>query len=272
MDRWFWDNSAGSEDPVYATLMAVLSLQLSVVDDFTLPVIESPLPTDLTFEEGASDQWISWSVSDANPGTYTITKDGAFVEDGTWTNATPISYDVSASGLSPGTYIFRLTVWDLAGNSQFDEVTVTVTYSPSGYSLSLLQPNGGETISGSYSIQWSASNVAADPMAFSLEYSQDAGSFWAQFASGMTGQQYSWDTTTVSDGSNYLIRVTITGTTVSDTSDSTFTVNNEGGFTRSEEDTSEGDPTRSSPGFELLIVIMSLVAVTMLVRRRSRRY
>ncbi|MFQ5978340.1 MAG: hypothetical protein ACE5OZ_09450 [Candidatus Heimdallarchaeota archaeon] len=271
MDRWFWDNSAGSEDPVYTTLMAVLSLQLSVIYDITPPLISSPLPADLTFEEGASSPWINWHVSDANPGTYTITKDGAFVEDGTWTNATPISYDVSASGLSPGTYIFRLTVWDLAGNSQFDEVTVTVTYDPSGYSISLLQPNGGETISGSYTIQWSASNIGANPMTFNLEYSQDAGSFWAQFASGVTGQQYSWDTTTVSDGSNYLIRVTITETTVSDTSDSTFTINNEGGPTSSEEDTSEGDPTRSSPGFELLIVIMSLVAVTILVRR-SRRY
>jgi subtilase family serine protease len=63
-----------------------------------------------------------------------------------------------------------------------------------------------------------------------IRYSDDSGSTWHTLASDLNNTGlYSWNTTSVNDGSNYLIRVEATnsaGKTGRDTSDSTFEIRN----------------------------------------------
>ncbi|MFX1563490.1 MAG: hypothetical protein ACFFDP_09300 [Promethearchaeota archaeon] len=74
---------------------------------------------------------------------------------------------------------------------------VTVTY-----------PNGGETLTGTVTISWTAIDPNKDPVAsYDVYYSPNSGGSWTAIATGLTTTSTSWDTTTVTDGSQYLVRV-----------------------------------------------------------------
>jgi hypothetical protein len=225
------------------------------VGDIAAPSITSP--SDITYEEGSTTTYtITWDVSDANPATYNITENGVDVDNGAWTNGT-ITYDVS--GLSVGTYTYILTVRDQAGNYKSDTVLVTVTYPASAYTLKVDNPNGGETLKGSYTIKWSATGPAGVSMAFVVEFSSDGRSSWVILATNVVAQQYEWDTTEEEDGDDYFVRITIVGTSVSDTSDDTFEIKNE-----------RKEPSSTTPGFELLVAFLSLALLAIPIRRLRR--
>ncbi|MFW9916888.1 MAG: hypothetical protein ACFFGZ_14880 [Candidatus Thorarchaeota archaeon] len=233
------------------TVWVLISVVPPGAGDITAPSITSP--SDITYEEGSTATYtITWGVSDANPATYNITENGVDIDNGGWTNGT-IPYDVS--GLSVGTYTYVLTVRDQAGNYASDTVEVEVTYPASAYSIVVVDPNGGTTISGSYTIKWTAVGPAGATMAFNVEVSSDSGSSWKTLATNVVAQQYEWDTTEEDDGDHYLIRVTIVGTTVSDISDDTFKIKNE-----------KKEPSTTSPGFELLVAFLSLAVLAIPIR------
>jgi plastocyanin len=91
------------------------------VIDTTPPSIDSPF--DITYEEGTIDNFITWNPSDYNPDSYTITKDGVLVEDGTWGGGS-ITFNVD--GLDLGIYTYVCTVYDLDAQSAIDTVIVNV--------------------------------------------------------------------------------------------------------------------------------------------------
>lgn len=236
-----------------------VSLLISVVPpgagDITAPSITSP--SDITYEEGSTATYtITWGVSDASPATYNITENGVDVDNGGWANGT-IPYDVS--GLSVGTYTYVLTVRDQADNYISDTVLVTVTYPASAYSIVVIDPNGGETLKGSYTIKWAATGPSGVSLAFTVEFSSDNGDSWVMLATNVVPQQYEWDTTEEDDGGDYLIRITIVGTTASDTSEATFEIKNE-----------RKEPDTTSPGFELLVAFLSLAVLAIPIRRLRR--
>ncbi|MHA2247163.1 MAG: right-handed parallel beta-helix repeat-containing protein [Candidatus Hodarchaeales archaeon] len=94
----------------------------------------------------------------------------------------------------------------------------------------LSSPNGGETLLGTTTIQWATSNDSlGHTVTYTLSYSADGGSTWIILESGLTTTSYDWDTTTVIDGTNYLIQVNATcseGLWQADTSDSAFIIDN----------------------------------------------
>ncbi|MHA2270486.1 MAG: hypothetical protein ACXACI_01400 [Candidatus Hodarchaeales archaeon] len=236
-----------------------VSVLISVVPpgagDIAAPSITTP--SDIIYEEGSTATYtITWGVSDANPATYNITENGLDVKNGGWTNGT-ISYDVS--GLSVGTYTYVLTVRDQAANYASDTVEVEVTYPSSAYSVVVTDPNGGETLSGSYTIKWTAIGPAAASMAFTVEFSSDGGSSWVMLATNVVAQQYEWDTTEEDDGDDYYVRITVVGTTASDMSDDSFEIKNE-----------KKEPSTTSPGFELLVAFLSLAVLAIPLRRLRR--
>ncbi|MCK4266974.1 MAG: hypothetical protein KAX31_06810, partial [Thermoplasmata archaeon] len=75
--------------------------------------------------------------------------------------------------------------------------------------VTLLQPTGGETISGPYSIQW----TAVDSQNTKLYYSQNNAQAWHLLYEDVTGTatNYVWDTTCLDDGTDYRIKVLVTG-------------------------------------------------------------
>jgi parallel beta-helix repeat protein len=76
------------------------------VQDTIAPEISGP--EDIAYDEGDTGNAISWTISDRNPLSYQVYRNGELV------------------ALSPGTYVYRLELFDLAGNSVADEVTVMV--------------------------------------------------------------------------------------------------------------------------------------------------
>lgn len=74
--------------------------------------------------------------------------------------------------------------------------------------LTVIYPNGGETLSGTIEIEWSSSSYSfSNPVSYSVYYSNNNGSSWSPLSSDLTTLSCLWDTTTVPDGSNYLIKV-----------------------------------------------------------------
>ncbi|MFW9918617.1 MAG: hypothetical protein ACFFED_03390 [Candidatus Thorarchaeota archaeon] len=91
------------------------------VVDTTEPVTSSP--ENIEYEYGSSGNGISWTLSDLNPDTYSISLDSEIIQTSTWADGT-ISIDID--GLDIGTYIYTIEVVDDYDNVAIDSVTVTV--------------------------------------------------------------------------------------------------------------------------------------------------
>jgi len=76
------------------------------------------------------------------------------------------------------------------------EPTVVVTF-----------PNGGEVLNGTEIITWEASDTEGDPLVFEVLYSDNGGADWSPLATGLTVQEFEWNTTAHDDGTDYMIRV-----------------------------------------------------------------
>ncbi|MHA1193380.1 MAG: hypothetical protein ACTSP9_14005, partial [Promethearchaeota archaeon] len=72
---------------------------------------------------GDTGNEITWIVSDLNPNSCIITRNDISIQDGPW-DGNSITLDVN--GLSSGTYTYNCTIYDEAGNSDSDQVVVTV--------------------------------------------------------------------------------------------------------------------------------------------------
>ena len=97
--------------------------------------------------------------------------------------------------------------------------------------VELIFPNGGEIVNNTISITWTAHDPNGDPiLGFDLAFSNDSGGSWYPIDAGIMSTSYVWNTSTVSNGASYLIRVDafdyeLVGT---DVSDATFTIDNPG--------------------------------------------
>ncbi len=95
----------------------------------------------------------------------------------------------------------------------------------------VLAPNGGEEISGNYTIRWQDSSATGAPLRADIGCSRNRGKTWQDIVTNIpsTGT-YNWNTTGYPDGTRYLVRVTVYDTIAvgEDLSDSCFTVNNPG--------------------------------------------
>ncbi len=82
-------------------------------------------PSDINYLEGDTGNSITWTATDDNLTTYTITRDGTHVDSGSYTSGESIIINVD--GLSEGSYTYICTVSDADGNSDTDSVIVTVS-------------------------------------------------------------------------------------------------------------------------------------------------
>ncbi|MBY9005438.1 MAG: cellulose 1,4-beta-cellobiosidase [Candidatus Lokiarchaeota archaeon] len=95
-------------------------------DDLTSPTINQP--TDVSYLQGSTGNSISWTATDDNPTTYTVTRDGTQVSSDSWISGSPIT--VSVDGLSEGSYDYVIIVNDGDVQSTTDTVVVVVTTEP----------------------------------------------------------------------------------------------------------------------------------------------
>jgi parallel beta-helix repeat protein len=98
------------------------------------------------------------------------------------------------------------------------------------YLPTIIHPNGGETLRNSIVMQWVSSNDSLNhPVTYSVYYSSDNGKSWTLLVTGLTTTDYNWNTSTLVDGSSYLIKVVVTcseGLIMVKTSDRTFSIQN----------------------------------------------
>jgi hypothetical protein len=108
--------------------------------------------------------------------------------------------------------------------------TVTLTMPHSLPSPTVIYPNGGEILNGTVIIQWTnVSDSLGHAVTFTAYYSANSSAPWTQLASGLTNTSYSWNSTSVADGTSYLIKIVAicsNGLTSEDSSDLSFAIEN----------------------------------------------
>jgi hypothetical protein len=116
-------------------------------------------------------------------------------------------------------------------------------------------PNGGEVLNGTKIVEWTAEDFDSDPLTFDVYYSDNNGSDWTLLAGGLTGLQYSWNTTQHDDGNSYMILVEVSDGQLQgqDVSDDPFELDNFAG------------PSPGLPIDPMLLVLIGAGVVVILV-------
>jgi len=136
-----------------------------------------------------------------------------------WTPLTPGSTEIrTVTGLVEGTYYyFAVEAYDDVMNQAPMSNAPVMGRTLGAPVVSILTPNpvlGNQILSGSYEITWTATDTAdSDPtLDITVEYSPNGGGSWVILESGTSNNDgtYDWNTASVSDGVNYLIRITAT--------------------------------------------------------------
>jgi len=150
------------------------------------------------------------------------------------------SWDTTAYGDS-NDYRIMVEGYDTEGNVDTDSSNDFRVYNNELPSVHVDYPNGGEWVSDTVTITWSANDPDGDgdndpstpyDLAYDVYYSDNSGGTWTQIGSDITSAtSFDWDTTGLADGSDYRVKVVakdgnIKGRTVYDISNSDFNVDN----------------------------------------------
>lgn len=104
----------------------------------------------------------------------------------------------------------------------------------SGYlthDITVVSPNGGEEIMGTYTVTWTDTSATGAPLLVDISCSRDGGETYQDIVTSIPDvHSYDWNTVGFPDGTRYLVRVTVHDTVAvgEDFSDSLFTINNPG--------------------------------------------
>ena len=144
---------------VYDTLsnFAVDYIKVTVTD--AQPPVFEVAPTDFSFYQGSSGNYITWNASDSNAAKYNVTIDSViFSENVAWTNYELVS--VSVDSLPYGVHTVLIEVFDQTGNILRSTITVTVldNIDPVVNSLS----NTSIELGTSTVLQWNATDSNPD--------------------------------------------------------------------------------------------------------------
>ncbi len=204
-----------------------ISLRKSEDNIISYNIIYSNNGGGVILEQGSDDNRIIFNnLSGNNAGGHQAYDDGsnnvfAFNYWDDWTIP-----DADTDGIVDNPYIID------GGNqdpypltSQYSTTTPDILTSPI-----LLLPNGGEFLGGIEPIQWlPVIDSLGHDVEYSINYSVDNGLTWEILVSELTTTNYSWNTSTVADGSTYLMKVIAhcsEGEIADDTSDGMFSVHN----------------------------------------------
>ncbi len=75
--------------------------------------------------------------------------------------------------------------------------------------VTLVQPDGGENINGTYTIQWTHDDYDGQPLTTDLFYSFDNGSTWHPIVTGLDNTSFVWNTIGLPNSDQYRIRVVV---------------------------------------------------------------
>jgi hypothetical protein len=103
-----------------------------------------------------------------------------------------------------------------------------VAISANAPQVTVIYPNGGESLGGFVDVSWSASDDDGDSLTYSVLYSADGGATWQALATELEVTTYEWNTDASAGSDSGLIKVMATDGVNSgeDVSDATFSVPN----------------------------------------------
>ncbi len=199
-------------------------------------------------------------------------------DGGSWitltSGLTTTSYTLDTTLIADGTYIL-LKVHAVDSVGFIAQTVSTTSFIISNDQLTIptvLSPNGGETLTGSVTLTWTAALDSNDhSVSYTVYYSSDEGATWTELTSGLTTTSYSWDTTTAPNGFSYLVKIIATcseGLSAEDVSDDTFAVYNEIETETTTTTTLTSDVT--IPGLTSLILIWAL-GTWIVVRKKQEK-
>ena len=110
------------------------------------PTIDSP--SDMNVDYGSTGVTLTWTPQSDRPYRYTIERDSSEITNDEWNGAT---ISVVLDGYDIGQYIFEVTVWDTAGYTATDTVTVTVANATTTTSTTSTTTTTGTTTPGDMS-------------------------------------------------------------------------------------------------------------------------
>jgi len=193
-------------DPSHAYYFAVTAYNSAGTESLYSNIVSvaEAVPPTVSITSPASNTTISGTVSVAataidNVGVTKV----EFYLNGilkTSDTSTPYVYSLSTTSLAPGTYTLMAKAYDAAGNvGQSSNVSVTVVNDTTAPTVSLTAPANSATVSGTTTITASAGdNVGVSKVEF---YANGV----ILSASNVAPYSYSWNTTTVANGSSTLI-------------------------------------------------------------------
>lgn len=176
---------------------------------------------------------IEWTASDPDADVLTIdlyydvdtdATDKTLIEQGV---ANTGSYVWDTSAMSAGQYyVYAIAKDGWHETAAYSPGVVQVNHAPVVF---LTTPTGEELWSGTRRVTWAADDPDGDTVQVMLQHSADNGATWLSLAGPMANTgEYDWDTTTVGDGTQYLVRVAASDGTAEgrDQSQSPFCIHN----------------------------------------------
>ena len=126
-----------------------------------------------------------------------------------------------------------IQVWDVAGNKAVKKNAQNEYFSYTVVNrkplITVLKPNGGETVSNLVTVSWSASDPDDDDLTYQVGYNiENQG--WQLIASGLKDLSYIWNVSGFADSSSVMIKVIANdgyGGIIEDTNDFVFSIDNE---------------------------------------------
>ncbi|MBS3817115.1 MAG: S8 family serine peptidase, partial [Candidatus Thermoplasmatota archaeon] len=159
---------------------------------------------------------ITWNASDDNAVAYSDVyysnnsgKSWNYIDT---TTGTSLDWDTNSVPQGDN-YKVSVITYDDAGLSVKDSSDDVFSISGGAPSVNITAPTENTIMSGNYDIEWSAlDSQDGSTLDIKIEYSPDGGTSWTTLEDGNDNNDgtYTWDTTTVSDGVNYKIRVIAT--------------------------------------------------------------
>ena len=200
--------------------------------DFTVYNNDRP---SVTVTSASGGEWwsgvetITWSANDPDndgdndPSTPYSLKFDVYYSDNSGSTWTQLATDITTNSLNWDTttvpdgdrYRIRVVAKDgnIKGQTRRDnsDSDFNIDNSNEAPSVHVDDPNGGEKLRGDIPIEWTATDPDNDVLTFSIYYSDDSGASWNLLQGGFTGSgpdySYSWDSTTVPDGTDYMVKV-----------------------------------------------------------------
>ena len=197
----------------------------------TSPVVLSPNGGE-TINESIRVSWTAASDSWGHDVTYSVSYSSN--GGGEWTEIVAdlqnTYYDWNTTLLSEGSNYLIKVVAECSGGLLSEDVSDDA-FTLQGHSLTspvVLSPNGGEIIDESIRVSWTAASDSwGHDVTYSVSYSSNGGGEWTEIVADLQNTYYDWNTTLLSEGSNYLIKVVAEcsgGLLSEDVSDDAFTI------------------------------------------------